>query len=33
MLMPDNPSYEAMIITEENPAKIIGKAIRYTIDL
>lgn len=33
MLMPDNHSYEAMIITQENPAKIIGKAIRYTIDL
>ncbi|WP_325166611.1 LexA family protein [Viridibacillus soli] len=33
MLMPDNPQYEPTIITEDNPAKIIGKAIRLTRDL
>lgn len=32
-LMPDNSSYEPYIITENNPARIIGKAIRYTQDL
>lgn len=33
MLMPDNPTYNPIIVDEENPAKIIGKAIRYTQDL
>lgn len=33
MLMPDNPSHEPYVITEDNPARIIGKAIRYTQDL
>lgn len=33
ILMPDNPDYEPYIITKENPARIIGKAIRYTQDL
>lgn len=32
-LMADNQSYEPYVITEENPARIIGKAIRYTQDL
>ena len=32
-LMPDNPKYEPYIITADNPARIIGKAIRYTQDL
>ncbi|WP_066235482.1 S24 family peptidase [Metabacillus fastidiosus] len=32
MLMPDNPSYEPYIVTENNPARIIGKAIHYTKD-
>ncbi|WPK11801.1 XRE family transcriptional regulator [Lysinibacillus louembei] len=33
LLMPDNPEHEPYIITEENPAHIIGKAVRYTQDL
>lgn len=33
MLMPDNPTHNPMIIDENNPAKIIGKAIRFTRDL
>ncbi len=33
MLMPDNPTYNPIIVDEENPAKIIGKAIRFTQDL
>lgn len=30
MLMPDNPSHAPYIITEDNPAKIIGKAVKVT---
>lgn len=33
ILMPDNPSHEPYIITADNPARIIGKAVRYTQDL
>ncbi|PDM36867.1 XRE family transcriptional regulator, partial [Bacillus cereus] len=33
ILMPDNTSYEPLIITESTPARIIGKAIRFTRDL
>ncbi|WP_238649729.1 LexA family protein [Paenibacillus piscarius] len=33
MLMPDNPDHEPIIITKDNPARIIGKAIRYTQEL
>lgn len=33
MLMPDNRLYEPIIADKEHPAKIIGKAIRYTLDL
>ncbi len=33
MLMPDNPAHDPYIITEDNPAKIIGKAIRVTSEL
>lgn len=32
-LMPDNPSYEPIVITEDNPATIIGKAVRVIKDL
>lgn len=32
-LMPDNPKHEPYVISAENPARIIGKAIRYTQDL
>lgn len=32
-LMPDNPRHEPYVITADNPARIIGKAIRYTQDL
>jgi len=33
ILMPDNPTYEPIIVSELNPARIIGKAIRFTVDL
>lgn len=33
ILMPDNPRYSPIIIDEHNPARIIGKAIRFTRDL
>lgn len=33
MLMPDNPNHEPYIVTRDNPARIIGKAIRFTQDL
>ncbi|WP_429947391.1 LexA family protein [Enterococcus sp. DIV1297f] len=33
MLVADNKDYDPYIITEENPAKIIGKAVKISIDL
>lgn len=33
ILIPDNSKYEPIVITESNPAKIIGKAVRVTRDL
>lgn len=33
MLMPDNGSYSPYIVTKNNPARILGKAIRFTTDL
>lgn len=33
MLMPDNAEFEPIIVTEENPITILGKAIRFTVDL
>lgn len=33
MLVPDNNEHEPYIITKDNPATILGKAIRYTQDL
>ena len=33
LLMPINSAYEPIVITKDNPARIIGKAIRYTQDL
>ncbi|MGM7635671.1 LexA family protein [Bacillus sp. Hm123] len=33
ILMPDNPSHQPYIITESNPARIIGKAMKFTQDL
>jgi len=33
MLVPDNPRYSPYIITKDNPARVIGKAIRFTQDL
>lgn len=32
-LMPDNPRHEPYVITSDNPARIIGKAIRFTQEL
>lgn len=33
MLMPDNKDYSPIIITSDNPIRILGKAIRYTTNL
>lgn len=33
MLVPDNSDYQPYIITEDNPAKILGKAIKFSADL
>ena len=33
MLVPDNTDYAPYIVTEENPAKILGKAIKFSADL
>ncbi|WP_017473291.1 LexA family protein [Amphibacillus jilinensis] len=33
ILVPDNPSYDPIVVNENNPAKIIGKAIKYTMQL
>lgn len=33
LLVPDNPRHEPIIVSKENPARIIGKAIKYTQDL
>jgi len=33
MLMPDNNEFEPIIVTKENPITILGKAIRFTVDL
>lgn len=33
MLMPDNPTYSPYIITEDNPARIIGKALEVKFKL
>lgn len=33
LLMPDNPAHEPYIITNDNPARIIGKAVRFVQDL
>ena len=32
-LMPDNPRHEPIVVDENNPVRIIGKAIRYTQEL
>ena len=33
MLIADNPNYPPYIVTEENPARILGKAIKFSADL
>lgn len=33
ILMPDNKDYEPIIVNEQHPARIIGKAIKVSIDL
>lgn len=33
VLMPDNPNHQPYIVTEDNPVTIIGKAMKYSIDL
>lgn len=33
LLMPDNKDYDPIIVTKDNPARILGKAIRYTTEL
>jgi repressor LexA len=32
-LIPDNKNYDPMLVSMENPVRIIGKALRYTVDL
>ncbi len=32
-LMPDNPKHDPILVDENNPVRIIGKAVRYTQDL
>ncbi|MFC0232707.1 LexA family transcriptional regulator [Vagococcus entomophilus] len=33
LLVPDNPKYSPYVINEENPARIIGKAVKVSFDL
>lgn len=33
MLMPDNPEHSPFIVTADNPAQILGKAIKFSADL
>lgn len=33
ILVPDNPNHEPMILTKDNPARILGRAMRYSQDL
>lgn len=33
ILMPDNPAYEPIVVTSDNPVRIIGRAIRYSVDI
>ena len=33
LLMPDNPKYEPIVLNGNRPAKIVGKAVRITIEL
>lgn len=33
LLLPDNPEYEPIISTKENPIRILGKALRYVSQL
>jgi len=33
ILMPDNPAHHPIVVTKDNPARIIGRAIRFTVDL
>lgn len=33
LLMPDNPKYEPIVLNGSRPAKIVGKAVRITIEL
>ncbi|MEE3805684.1 LexA family transcriptional regulator [Lysinibacillus fusiformis] len=32
-LMPDNPKHDPILVDENNPVRVIGKAVRYTQDL
>lgn len=33
ILMPDNRDFEAIVATDDNPVRILGKAVRVTTDL
>ena len=33
LLVADNPSYTPYIVTEDNPARILGKAVKFSSDL
>lgn len=33
ILMPDNPNFQPYIVSEENPARVLGKAVKVSFDL
>jgi repressor LexA len=33
ILLPDNPEYEPIVVTPQNPARIIGRAVQVTTAL
>ncbi len=33
LLVPDNPEHDPIVVTPENPVRILGRAVRYTQDL
>lgn len=32
ILIPDNKDYNAIVLDEQHPGKVLGKLIRYTVD-
>jgi len=33
ILLPDNPAFEPIVVTDHNPVRIIGRAIKYSVDI